>query len=204
MMTRFAHFLSYVFHPLLIPTYTVGILLRQEVFFILRIPENYRWQFLSLIFLSTFLLPSLIVFIYKKFGLISSMQMKNRKERTWPLISVGFIYVFTFLMIRNMHISSVFNVFAFGGSLLMFATALINLRWKISLHMTANGAMVGLFLGLAWLGLLYNPLILPTLIFANGWVGFARLKLNAHTESQVYTGFLMGTLFMFGLILFLF
>jgi membrane-associated phospholipid phosphatase len=40
-------------------------------------------------------------------------------------------------------------------------------------------------------------------ILIAGFVGFARLKLNAHSPSQVYTGFLLGFLVEFLLMIFL-
>jgi membrane-associated phospholipid phosphatase len=36
--------------------------------------------------------------------------------------------------------------------------------------------------------------ILITVLIFSGLVAYARLKLNAHTPSQVYTGFLLGFL----------
>jgi membrane-associated phospholipid phosphatase len=41
-----------------------------------------------------------------------------------------------------------------------------------------------------------------SILLIAGFVGYARLKLNAHTPAQVYTGFLVGFLIQMGLIVF--
>jgi membrane-associated phospholipid phosphatase len=47
---------------------------------------------------------------------------------------------------------------------------------------------------------MFMPLII--IIFVSGLVATARLKLNAHTPAQVYTGFLAGFIIELGLMLF--
>jgi membrane-associated phospholipid phosphatase len=204
MMTRLANLISNIFNPLLIPTIAVGILFQQNVFFILRLPEAFRMYFLATIFIATFVLPILVVFIYYRMGLISNMNIPNRKERIGPLISVAIIYVFTYIMIRNNQISAFFNVFAFGAAALIVVAMLVSRFWKISIHMLAVGGMVGLFVGLTWVGLIHNPALISGLIILSGLVGSARLKLNAHTQAQVYVGLFTGIIVMSGLIVTLF
>jgi small basic protein len=204
MMTRLANLISNIFNPLLIPTIAVGILFQQNVFFVLRLPEAFKMYFLATIFVATFVLPILVVYIYYRMGLISNMNIPNRKERIGPLVSVAIIYVFTYLMIRNNQISAIFNVFAFGAAALIVTAMIISRFWKISIHMLAVGGMLGLFIGLTWVGLIHNPGLISALIILSGLVGSARLKLNAHTQAQVYAGLFTGIIVMSGLIVTLF
>ena len=86
--------------------------------------------------------------------------------------------------------------------MLVLISLLVNYLTKISIHMVAMGGIFGTFAGLAN-GFHYDLwLILFILALASGLTGFARLKLNAHTEAQVYTGFAVGVFVMMGLFLF--
>ena len=89
-----------------------------------------------------------------------------------------------------------------GATVLVLISLLINYLTKISIHMLAMGGLFGTFAGLA-IGFHYDlRLLLFLLALAAGLTGFARLKLKAHTEAQVYTGFGLGVLVLMGLFLF--
>ena len=69
---------------------------------------------------------------------------------------------------------------------------LINLRWKISIHMTGIGGLFGLIYGLSYS--MNMPMIYLLMIIAviAGVLGMSRMLLKAHTPAQVYVGFLSG------------
>ncbi len=81
--------------------------------------------------------------------------------------------------------------------------SLINIRWKISLHMIGIGGLLGLLSALAYLYGLHINWILMTTILLAGIIGTARLYLNEHNPSQVYSGFMMGYVLNFGIIVLL-
>jgi membrane-associated phospholipid phosphatase len=58
--------------------------------------------------------------------------------------------------------------------------------------MAAVGALTGMAIGLShYVGILFLNLVIVTLLIS-GVVGYARLRLNAHTPAQVYGGFALG------------
>lgn len=69
---------------------------------------------------------------------------------------------------------------------------IVTLRWKISMYMTAIGALCGFvfILGIKYLGDVIN--LLPLLILVSGLVASARLYLKRHTPAQVYAGYIYG------------
>ena len=69
--------------------------------------------------------------------------------------------------------------------------------------MVALGGLFGTFVGFTLALHLELLFLLTTIIIVSGFVGFARLKLKAHSEGQVYGGFALGAIFMLGLFLFL-
>src|SRR5688572_23719328 len=62
--------------------------------------------FIGLIFIVTFLLPVLNLGIFKAFGTIDSLAMKDRKERILPFIFITAIYIaITYLLYSRTRIS---------------------------------------------------------------------------------------------------
>ncbi len=202
MEAKLAKVISYLFHPLLIPTYTISLFFILDVYFVTRIPVSVRVALGTIVFLSTFVMPLILIFGLKRVGLIKDIHMHERSERKIPILAMVIFYLFTFYLLNKMQWTRQFNVFAFGGCLLAIVALLINSWWKISLHMIANGAMLGLFLGLSFAGVPISIFYLSILIILNGFVGFARLKLNAHNQAQIYTGLITGVTVMIGLIYF--
>jgi len=90
-----------------------------------------------------------------------------------------------------------------GMAILVLLAMVINLFWKISIHTLGIGSVSGTFFGISIL-LQTNlfPLI-AALILLSGVVGWARLRLNAHNEAQVYTGFAVGFFVMVVLFVFI-
>ena len=78
----------------------------------------------------------------------------------------------------------------------MLFLSFISYFWKISAHLVGWGGLVGLILILS---LRFNTdlmLFLILAILSSGFIGFARLKLEAHNPLQVYSGFLLGFVIM--------
>ncbi|MBI9034560.1 MAG: hypothetical protein JEZ03_08840 [Bacteroidales bacterium] len=203
METKLAKVISYLFHPLLIPTYTITLFFILDVYFVTRIPVNVRIALSSIVFLSTFIMPIILILGLKRVGIIKDIHMHNRNERRIPLLAMIIFYSFTFYLLNNMQWTRQFNLFALGGCLLTIIALIVNSYWKISLHMIGNGAMFGLFLGLSFVGVPISFFYLSFLTVILGMVGFARLKLNAHNQAQIYSGLITGASVMITLIYFL-
>ena len=203
MEEKAAKIISIIFHPLLIPTYALLLLINANTHFTLTLPADYRYIIVSFVFLSSFALPTLVMLILLKMGKINSLEMKSRHERTLPLFIVaGFFYGTYYLLNQGPHLV-LFNIFMLGATLLVIMSLLINYFTKISIHMVALGGMFGTFAGFAIAFQVELTFILYAILLVAGITGFARLKLKAHTQTQVYTGFAMGAIFMLGLFLFL-
>lgn len=199
MEEKFARFISYLLHPLLLPTYALLVLFSQSAYFMMILPTNYRWAVLGLIVGNTVLLPVIIIWMMLTRGLISSMQLPERRERTFPFIIVALAYFTTYIMMGKMGLPSIYVLFVLGGGVLTVLATLINLFWKISIHMLGMGGITGGFIGLMLFQSLYSPMLLIAIILLSSLVAFARLKLNTHNESQVYVGYLVGVIVMLGM-----
>jgi hypothetical protein len=202
MEQKIAKFISVVLHPLLIPTYTFAILFNQKYYFSLIIPYQIKFLIIGVIFITTFLIPVSFVMIMLRRKMIGSLNMENRDERLAPLIVTAVFISLAWYMVSQLNISRIFPLFLLGSGIAVIATILINLKEKISLHMVGIGGMLGAFIGISVRFNIDMTYIIAGIILLSGFVGFARLAANAHTQSEVYKGFFTGLLIMTGVFVF--
>jgi hypothetical protein len=192
---------SIVLHPLMMPT--LGALC---YFFLFptatRIMEPVQmWLILGVIAASTLALPLLSVLIMLRFGKISTVYMEDKRERNWPLLQTAIVYAAAFYVLKAKTIPVFIPLFILGAIASMVIAMVINLRWKISLHMIGIGGFCG---GLAALFILTqegSPVYLSCAFILAGILGTARLLLEAHTSMQILAGFMLGFTIELGLAL---
>jgi hypothetical protein len=192
MGTRIAKIISVLFHPVLIPTYIIGILLNLNVYFVQVLSLKARGMLLGMVFLSTCALPLLFILLLIYSGKMFSLQMEKRQERTISLLITSLFYYLTWWMLGKMPVSPVFPIIMIGVFYASTVALAANLFFKISLHMIAAGGATGVFIGLSLLMTQPIQLIVMLMIFLSGIIGFARLKLGTHNSTQVYLGWLAG------------
>lgn len=153
--------------------------------------------FLLVSFFLSVVMPLVMMWILLRFKMISSLQLTERSERILPLFVVGASYFITYQMYSSMMLPAGFQLIFKGATYLVFVCMVITLFWKISLHMLSIGATIGFLMAIGlhyeWL---FPQIILPIFLIA-GLVGYARLRLQAHTPAQIYVGFLTGWLLLF-------
>jgi hypothetical protein len=195
--------ISYLFHPLLFPTYILLLLLNVHRFMSPTLPLVYRMVLTGIVVMTTLLFPLFLTWVLYKLRLITSFYLDRREERIYPVMTVAVFYYVTYFMLKGVQISSVFSYYMLGATLLAVLTLIITLFHKISLHSVAIGSYTGLFLGLTLqYGLNFTTEILSGILLA-GLVGFARLGMQAHKPSEIYSGFTAGVVVMVVLIVLL-
>ena len=189
---RFSKILSLVFHPVLMPTYAILLLLYFSKVFSQFMPIEQKTHLINLTLIFTLLLPLLGVFLLKKLKIVSSIYMENQKERKWPLLIAISSYYLLFRMFEFLYIHPIIIKLVLGAILILFLAVIISNFWKISLHMLGIGGVFGAFLAFQYLfgGKLF---LIILLLLCSGLVAYARINENAHTLKQVYLGFLVGT-----------
>ena len=196
---KIAKIISFTFNPLIIPT--LGILM---IFFsgtyLSYIPLEGKKLIFTVIFSGTFLIPISFLPLLLYLKVIDTIEVNNPSQRLLPLIITGIIYCCTYYLVRRMPLM-VINIFILGSIICLVLNTIIITKWKISSHLIAAGGLVGLALGLIFRLNADMPVLLITTILIAGLVGFARLRLNAHTPAQVYSGFFLGLFIVTGLLL---
>jgi hypothetical protein len=194
--SKLARVISHVFHPLLMPPYVLILLLNLNSFLSRSLPFSYKMTLLCVVLLTTVLFPLFLTWMLLRLRIISSVFMTIKEERIYPILSISLFYYLTYFLLKGIHISTIFNYFMLGATLLAILSLAVNFYRKISLHMIGIGSVTGLFLGLSLhFGINLNAEMVSAILLA-GIIGFARLKSNSHQPAEIYTGFALGVLVM--------
>lgn len=188
-----ARILSYIFHPLFIPTYIFLWLMFRFPFEFAGIDERTLKFRLFSVFWMTAFFPAFAVFLMWRLKLVQNIFLRTRQERIAPYIISMIFYWWMWYLSRNFTDQPLALRFFYLG--IFFATILaliLNNFLKISMH--AMG-IAGLFTGVLLSCFLYSSyegsdLVIATLL--TGLVATARLVLNDHTTREIYTGLFVG------------
>ena len=201
METKLAKIISVVFQPLLVPTFSLLVIFSLNSYISLLVPGHAKHVLIWIVVLTTFMFPALFIFFLYKRGMIKSLSMGNREERIVPLILTAIFYFLMFYIVRRSQLDIIYNLLFLGSALLIVLAIIISLYWKISMHMMGVGGMMGAFIGVSMAAYVDMAFWVVMATLVCGLVGFARLKLQAHTPAQVYAGFFAGFLLMLSLFL---
>lgn len=193
MEKRFANIISYIAHPLLIPT--LGLLVISNSGTYAADLDQRFTQFIYLsVFVFTLMLPAGLIPLFFYSGLAKNIHFSERRERLIPLYITLIFYLAAYFLIKKLPVSQVYQRFLFAACIAILFVLAISYFWKISAHLTGWGGLVGLVLSLSLRFDTDLMLFLILGILLTGCIGFARLRLNAHNPLQVYSGFLLGFL----------
>lgn len=189
---QLAKLISFVFHPIIVPIASALL------YFILipnHMPKAIAYRILGLVFVTTYILPIILLFFLKKINLIENFYLDSIDERKFP---VTFFTILSFLignLLLNFDIINVLAISFFGCSLaLAIVYILFFFNIKTSLHTLAIAGLIGFISVISYEYKNNLLLILIVLFILFGMVSAARLKLKAHTFPEVITGFFVGFL----------
>ncbi len=189
-----AQLLSVIFHPLLVPSYLYYLLLYVMPDSMLTFPLVSRWLVMLLVFISTFLIPSLGTLALVRTGYVKSMLAEERSERSWPLFFTTVCFAMaTYMFYREQVFDDLLYAIMAVITLAVFLTFIVSRFWKISAHSIGMGGALGFMVLLhTWQPEHQTLYLVSGTILMSGAVLSARLALQAHTPLQVYSGFFLG------------
>lgn len=190
-MKVFSVVVSVMFHPLLLPMYMLFITFNTNSIFS-GIPAHTQNMSYMFTLLGVTLLPLASLPLLKWLGLIENYRLVNKQDRVFPVLATIIGAFLVFYLSRFLPYSTILRQLYLIMVLVLAGFMLVTIRWKISMHMTAIGALSGFvfILGMKYFGDVIN--LLPLLILISGTIAFARLYLKQHTPAQVYTGYIYG------------
>jgi hypothetical protein len=195
LLTIPAKIISYVFHPLFIPTYIFIFLMYQVPYEFAGITEyQLKLRLFSTFWLTAFF-PAFAVFLVWRLKFSESIFLRTQKERIVPYVITMIFYWWMYFLSRNPKFDdqpSVLKFFYLGIFISTVFGLTLNNYFKISLHgMGVGGALAAVIL----FALHYHmPLGFAISIAAilTGIVCTARFLVSDHTNKEVYAGLFVG------------
>ncbi len=189
---KFALFITYFFHPLLMPTIGMLIIMNSGTY-ISFLPIEIKRLVFYFIILTTCILPLLFMPIFKLQGIISNYTIDKRKERLLPLFIVTLLYFIGYYFFsRFTFIPQFIKLYVLALSITALITFMVTYKSKISIHMVGIGGIAGVLMSLIKFNAIHLEVYLILVFFIAGIIGFSRLKLNVHEPKQVYFGLFIG------------
>lgn len=189
--TRLSRAVSTVLHPLVMPLYVVLLLVAGPTQ-LSYAPFAMKIYLLWVTALYTAVVPLLAVGVLRQTGRISAIEIDDRSERILPLIVGVVCYGLCAVAVGRIPTAMVVRRFMLAGACCELFCLAVTLRWKISLHLTAQGVVAALLVLLTFgrAGDLTSALAVSVL--AAGALASARLWLGCHTPAQVAAGYVGG------------
>ena len=165
--------------------------------YFLLIPNTYypnqKLSVLSLIFIVTYLIPLLILILFKRLNIIKSYQTESIKDRKLPVALMVFLFYLLGNTMKNtsnlVDLSLLFYATSMG---LFLVYILFYLKIKTSLHLLSLGISAGFFMVLSSNYSLSYIILIIFIILMAGILASSRLYLKAHSKKEVYIGFFLG------------
>ncbi|HPF50365.1 MAG TPA: hypothetical protein PK335_02265 [Draconibacterium sp.] len=201
MNERLAKFISIIFHPVVIPTLGMVLLLNSGFYFSMLSWEAKRF-ILMVVFFTTSILPMLTVSILalnQRFDI----NMNKSTDRIIPALASSVFYYLGFVLLGRVSIFPVLKLYMLASILVIVALLIISFKWKISIHMAALGSLAGTFFALSFRKGMNPVYALLIIILISGLVGTARLALKKHDIWQIVAGYFLGFLILYGVVYFL-
>lgn len=141
-------------------------------------------QILTTVLLFGTIGPLVLVYILSKRGIIPDYYASERETRTIPFFGAALSYLLGALILSTLVAPIIVVALMLCYGVNTFVMMLINLKWKISIHASGiTGPATFLFYTFGMIAIPFFLLVLP--------VGWARLRLRAHTPAQILAGALL-------------
>ena len=149
-----ARIVSMIFTPFYLPF--MGMVILFVFSYLSLFPWAYKLQVLTMVYLFTILLPTLMIHLYRRYQGWNLTELGRRERRMVPYVISIICYLTCVYVMRQMHMPHFMSNVVVAALLVQIVCALINVVWKVSTHTAAIGGVGGaLFAFSAYL--MFNP-----------------------------------------------
>ena len=185
-----ARVVSLVFTPFYLPI--VGLIALFTLSYLRGLPWRFKLQVLTLVYLFTILLPTMLIHLYRRYQGWSLIQLGNKERRMVPYVISILCYFACAYCMDYFHVPHFMSNIVTAALFIQIVCALINVWWKISTHTAAIGGVAGALFVFGEL-FAFNPVWWLCLVFIlAGILGTSRMILRQHSLAQVVAGFFVG------------
>ncbi len=181
---------TYLFQPILIPAYGIGLMAVSSFFY----PQSplVKWVVLGLSFIIAVIAPLVWYLLLRKLGVITTSQASDRHERRWAYLFTLSAYAVVAYLSASFGVEKYFVGLWWGAFFALAVVYAVNFAWKISAHATGIGGLMGSVIFLSFFFCKMPLFLIIVLSLCSGWVTWARLELQAHTPGQLIAGYALG------------
>ena len=189
---KFYKFISYIFHPILVP------IVCTLLYFIIipnHIPREFAYWVLGIVFVTTYIIPLLLLYVLKKVKLIESYQLSIINDRKFPILFFTSLTLVLGIRLLKFNVVDLLAFSFFGCALALgIVFVLLFFKTKTSLHTLGVSGLIGFIIMISYEYKLNLLVLLISLFLLFGVIATSRLKLQAHKMSEVLLGFFIGLL----------
>jgi len=189
---RLAKAITYIFHPLFLPTLTLVVLYFFAPLSLQPLGSRLVLPVFGVVFLTTTVIPGISMLFFQYTGRIADLNIQNRRQRIMPFLFISMFYAVAAYGFYH-RLNQIFFVIMATLSFVILLLTLLNLSIKISAHVTGIAGVVGILLavGIKFPG---SALPIPLAVFSviGGIVAAARLSLEAHDVREIVWGAVLG------------
>ena len=190
-MKKLAHLISYLFHPLIMPSLGLLIILNSGTYLALMDPAAKR-AIVFVMALGTLIFPLMMLPVIQYRNLVLRNGEKgSRGEQMLTRIIILVLYIITFVYFRQLPVNKIIHSYVFSVVLTLFILVLLNLRLRVSMQLASLGGISGLIIALIYL--FQTPLqgFLMLGFIAAGITGTLRMAMGDRW-GELAGGFLLG------------
>ena len=197
-----AKVVSTVFHPFLMPLFTLVLLYLSDPILHLHFAA---FIYLLVVLAVNTVAPAISLYVMHKRGAISDLEIRNRSQRSWPFLVVLAYYTLTWFIAGSGDNARMIPGVYMGlltGLIAAIAGAILITRWfKLSMHGMGVGGTLGALVAVQTLHFSPSLTLDLMLVLIAGAVGWSRLALGVHTHREVYAGTIYGFVVVFAAVL---
>jgi hypothetical protein len=188
-----AVFFSWIFHPLFIGLYMCLYIVYLQPDFFIGVSKIGKLQTILIYVVNSIFFPLISVLLCKALGFIQSVYLNTKKDRIL-LYTISMIFFFwTFYVFRNKpDIPPVMATMALGIFFAVVLAFLANIYFKISMHATGVGGLIGFFSVLLYTSPVIISIPFAIAILIAGIACTSRLLLSAHNMADIILGLSAG------------
>ena len=191
----FAHFISILFHPLLISTYVMAFLIYVHPSVFEGVDGHTANLRMLSILLFTLFFPAFSLFLAWRLKLVKNLSLDNRNDRLVGFIVTMFFYFWTSYVFRNLPDTPPSAAhFVLGSFLAICAAWMCTIFYKVSLHAVAMGGLAAFAILFSQEDPFTSGLYIAIPILIAGLVCSSRLIMGAHNRFEMVSGFFIGFL----------
>ena len=192
-MKFIAKVFSFIFHPLLLPTYATVLIVAANPYWFGGLKSG-SYSILAIITPLTFGFPVITILLMKALNFVDDLHLRNQKQRFIPFVAVMTYYFWTYMVLRSQQLPEVLLWMMLGSAIATAFAFIANIVMKISLHTLGMGCLICVAASCTLFSFSNLVPVLLLCIAIAGIVGTSRLYLGEHKPQEIYSGYLVGFL----------